>query len=151
MADGAVEPVDSGRRARQLKRARRIAFVLDDLFVDPALGFLVPGLGDAVAAGFGLYLVSLAVRWRLPRWVLIKMLVNLSIDHVLGLVPVVGDLFDVVWKANGRNLKLLETRYTDPPSSVSGWWLVAGFLVLVVCTAGVSVWIAYDLARRFMT
>ena len=125
--------------------------MLDDLYVDPALGLLVPGLGDAIGAGFGLYLLSLAVRWRLPRWVLVKMLVNLTIDHVLGLVPVVGDLFDLAWKANGRNLKLLEMEHTDPPSSVSGWWLVVAFLVLIVCSVGVTVWIAVDLGRRFFS
>jgi hypothetical protein len=76
--------------------------------LDAVLGLLLPGAGDAVTAVSHLALLWTAFRARVPSVVLARMLLNVAIDALLGAFPVVGDLFDVVFKANRRNLDLLE-------------------------------------------
>lgn len=103
-------------RMRHLRRAEWLAGWMDDRFRIPLLGWrfgldslvgLVPWLGDAVSALFGLYLIVTALHYRVPRVVLFRMGVNVALDFLVGLVPVAGDLGDVLLKSNRRNFTLL--------------------------------------------
>jgi hypothetical protein len=76
--------------------------------LDAVLGLLLPGAGDAITSVSHLALLWTAFQARVPRIVLARMLLNVAIDALLGVFPVVGDLFDVVFKANRKNLELLE-------------------------------------------
>lgn len=69
---------------------------------------LVPGIGDAVGSLLSLYIPYEAYRLNAPDHVILKMLGNVAIDALFGAVPVLGDLFDIAWKANLRNVALLE-------------------------------------------
>lgn len=86
------------------------AFVIPGLRLrfglDPLLG-LIPGLGDAISSFVSLYILSAAVRYEVPRVTMLRMGLNIVIDYALGAVPVVGDMFDVVWKSNVKNVDLL--------------------------------------------
>jgi hypothetical protein len=116
-----MEPADSMDAHRQddealLRRLDGLARLLDERFAIPGtpwrigldglLGF-IPGVGDVVAGGLSLYLLMEARRLGLPRHLQARMLANIAADVVVGSVPVVGDLFDIAFKANRRNLKLL--------------------------------------------
>jgi hypothetical protein len=68
---------------------------------------LIPGIGDAVTTLIGLYVIREARELGAPRLLVARMLGNIAIDGIVGAVPLVGDLFDVAWRANRRNLKLL--------------------------------------------
>lgn len=101
-----------------LQRCRRVAQLLDQTFRVPGTGYrigieavvgLLPIAGDLVGGLLSLYIVVEAIRVDAPRSTLVRMLVNLAIDSVIGSIPIVGDVFDVVWKANRRNVALLET------------------------------------------
>lgn len=81
--------------------------------LDAILGFLAPGLGDALSAVSGLVLIVVAFGVRVPGIVLARMTLNVGIDALVGVVPLVGDLFDVGWKSNRRNLDLIE-RFQRP-------------------------------------
>ena len=83
--------------------------------LDPLVG-LLPGIGDAVSTVVSLYIISLAGRCGLPRITLARMSLNVLIDMLLGAVPLVGDVFDVWWKANQKNAKLLAARVPIRPS-----------------------------------
>ena len=106
-----------------LDRIRTLTHVLDNAVVipgteirfglDPILG-LLPGGGDAIGSVMSVYLVAECLRLGLPKATLSRMLSNLLLDTVVGAVPMAGDLFDVGWKANSRNLKLLEAHLNDP-------------------------------------
>jgi len=74
--------------------------------LDPILGIL-PVAGDSVAMGISLYIVFEAVRAGVPRAEIVKMLLYIGIDAVVGSVPVLGTIFDAVWKANQRNARVL--------------------------------------------
>jgi len=99
-----------------LHRVARLAYWLDDRFrvpgtrwrvgLDGLLG-LIPGIGDTATALIGAYIVLEAARIGVPKAMLARMLANLGLDYVVGLVPLVGDVGDIAWKANRRNARML--------------------------------------------
>jgi hypothetical protein len=94
-------------------RATTLARWLDRRWLDPALGFVVPGLGDIAGAVLGLYIVRVAARHGAPNVVLARMLLGLALDIVVGAVPVFGDLLDIYSRPNQRNARLLTQRWAD--------------------------------------
>ncbi|MFB6171341.1 MAG: DUF4112 domain-containing protein [Haloarculaceae archaeon] len=101
-----------------LRRARTASRLLDDAVrvpgigvrvgLDPLLSAAPSPVGDVVGAVLSLYVVHQARRLGVPRPTLARMLVNVGVDAAGGSIPVAGVLFDAVWKANERNLALLE-------------------------------------------
>jgi Domain of unknown function (DUF4112) len=101
----------------KVNRLRRLSHLLDNAIpipgtgyrigIDPILG-LLPGGGDTVTGALGAYIIVEAARMGLPRKVVGQMVGNIIFDSLVGMVPVLGDLFDVTWKANVRNIALLE-------------------------------------------
>ena len=81
--------------------------------LDPVLG-LVPGLGDAAGAVLAAWIFLEAIRLGAPRATLARIASNIAIDALVGAVPVLGDVFDIVWKANLKNVALLEGHALDP-------------------------------------
>jgi hypothetical protein len=95
---------------------RRLAWLLDAAIRLPG-GFrigldgivgLVPGIGDALGLAASGYIVMRARRFGVPRVVLARMIGNVALEFVIGTIPVLGDLFDFVFKSNLRNLALIE-------------------------------------------
>jgi hypothetical protein len=104
--------------------------------LDPILG-LIPGLGDLTTPLFAALLLLHAVRLRIPRVVQLRMLINAVIDLAIGAIPLLGDFFDFGWKANVRNLALLE-RYAQPGARAGrGDWLFV--LVVIGALAAVAI------------
>jgi Domain of unknown function (DUF4112) len=95
---------------------------------------LFPGLGDAAGAIISGYIVLEAARLGATRSTLVRMTVNILIEAAIGVVPVLGDLFDAAWKANERNITLLERHLESPGHSLSH---DQGF-VLVLAMGGLS-------------
>lgn len=101
---------------KKLNRLRVIAKFMDSGWGIPftkvrfgadAVAGLVPGFGDAGAALVSLYIVLEARKLGAPNHLLVKMLANVAIDTGLGTIPVVGDIFDVLFKSNIKNIDLL--------------------------------------------
>jgi hypothetical protein len=119
----------------------RIRFGLD------ALIGLIPGAGDVVTSGVSAYMLLAATRLGAPPAVIARMAGNIVLDLVVGAIPVLGDVFDIGWKANVRNVALLENLAVDPRGArrssraVLGLSLLAIGLVLVV-----AAWIALRIA-----
>jgi hypothetical protein len=76
---------------------------------------LVPGLGTLVGTGLSLYVIGEALRHGVPARLLTRMGLNIAADTALGAIPVVGFLFDMVFKANQRNLTLLRQHLAESP------------------------------------
>jgi Domain of unknown function (DUF4112) len=87
--------------------------VLDGLGLDPILG-LIPGIGDAAGAVLAAWILVEAFRLGASRATLARMAGNVALDAGLGAIPVLGDLFDFAWKANLRNVALLERHLAGP-------------------------------------
>lgn len=127
--------------------AEQLVGALDDKFripgtnlrfgLDALLGLLPVG-GDALGAVTTLTLFYLAVQQGVPRPVLLRMALNVAIDALVGSVPIVGDAFDLVWKANRKNLQLIEqnsARHGAPRSKLALWkdrLVLAGIFLLVL-------------------
>jgi len=131
-------------RTPQLERLRAMSRLLDSAFAIPgtqyrfgldALIGLVPGLGDAVSAVFSGYIILQASRLGAPKSVVTRMIANVALDTLVGWIPVLGDLFDVAWKSNLRNMALLETHLRQPAAARAGsrkaLVLLSGVLLLL--------------------
>ena len=108
---------DEERGRRALNRLRTIAQLFDQAFAIPgtkwrfgldALFGLVPGLGDIAGALVAVYAMQVARQLNAPTAVRLHMLSNIALDALIGMVPIAGDLFDFAFKAQTRNLALLE-------------------------------------------
>ncbi|MEI9936349.1 MAG: DUF4112 domain-containing protein [Pseudomonadota bacterium] len=82
--------------------------------LDAVLGFLFPTVGDALTGLASLSLLVLAFQMRLPKVVVLRVVFNIAVDVLIGCVPLVGDAFDLFWRSNRRNLKLLQRYSVDP-------------------------------------
>lgn len=114
--------------------ARKLTKVLDDWGLDPIIGFLLPGVGDFATAGMAAFLLLLGIKERVPTVILLRMVMNIAIDALVGSIPLLGDAFDVFFRANRRNLDLIERhRGADREPSVGDYLVVAsGFTLAIV-------------------
>jgi uncharacterized protein DUF4112 len=103
-------------RRERVERIDRLATLLDTVFIIPgtnvrfgadALIGLVPGIGDTITTALSAYIVYEAYQLGVPHHVLARMIANVAFDSVTGVVPVAGDVLDVFWRANRRNMRLL--------------------------------------------
>lgn len=102
----------------RLARLEALATLMDAALVIPGtnvrVGFdaligLVPGIGDVVSAAVSSFILLEARRLGAPRWLLARMAGNIAVDAIGGAVPLVGDLFDVAFRANLKNVRLLRS------------------------------------------
>lgn len=124
------------------RRIGRVTHALDELIavpgtpirvgLDPVIG-LIPIVGDAVAGIVGVWVVGEAARFGIPRVVVGRMAVNLVVDLAIGGIPVLGDLFDVAFRSNSRNLELFRRHALEPDASTRGdQAFFAGLLLVLV-------------------
>jgi hypothetical protein len=129
----------------EVMRLRALARLLDNAIQIPgtryrvgldALVGLVPVLGDVIGAIFSTFIVFQAARLGASKATLVRMVGNVALDTVVGEIPLLGDLFDAGWKANMRNLALLEAHLQRPVSTAKGsrkvLILVGGGLLLLL-------------------
>lgn len=104
-------------RHERIARLDALATLLDTAFILPGINVrfgldallgLVPGVGDIVTTAMALYIVHEARQLGAPGHVIARMLGNVALDSVVGAVPLVGDAFDVMWRSNRRNMRLLQ-------------------------------------------
>jgi hypothetical protein len=123
--------------ARALDTAIRVPGTNIRFGLDSIIG-LVPGAGDIASSLLSGYIVLASARLGVPPWVVMRMILNLGIDTLVGSVPLLGDLFDVGFRANVRNAALLE-RHMDDPVAVkrsSRLAVLAAIAGVVVLAAG---------------
>ena len=146
--------------SNDVRVARGLTRILDELVripgtnirlgLDSIIG-LIPGVGDLAGAAMSGYLILAAGRLGAPKAVLLRMLGNVAFDSMIGVVPLLGDLFDVAFKANTRNLKLLE-RYAEQPERVKATsrWFVIGILVALAVITIAAVALVIEIVRRLL-
>jgi hypothetical protein len=114
---------DAGRRAR-LARLDQLSRVFDTAFAVPGTKIrfgveaflrLVPGIGDAAASALSCWLIYEASHLGVPRHILWRMVANVLVEGAAGTVPIAGDLFDIGWRANRRNVRLLREYFEQNP------------------------------------
>lgn len=129
------------KQIARINKLRRISKVLDNAItipgtkisfgLDPILG-LLPGGGDTITGGLSAYIVVEAARMGLPREILGQMVGNILIDSFAGTIPVLGDLFDVGWKSNVKNIELLEKHLDFTEAGKANPLLIIGLILLLI-------------------
>jgi len=137
---------------------------LDDVFRVPVLGWrfgldalvgLIPGIGDTGTALASFYILASAVRHGVPKITLLRMGMNIGFDYVLGSLPLVGDVADVFWKSNQKNIALLRKRATVSAEEaragrLSDWIFVGGIIAVLIALLIGSITVSiYLLAKLF--
>ena len=124
------------------KTLRNLEILLDEAFRIPGTGIrfgidgiigLVPGLGDVLVGLLSLIIPVAAWMRGVPYVTLVRMTVNLGIGVLVGSIPILGDIFDVGWKANRRNYRLMQLHLQEP--RLHSWrdWV---FLMVLVVAIG---------------
>jgi hypothetical protein len=129
--------------ATQARELERLARWMDSIFeipflklrfgLDAILG-LLPGGGDVAASLVSIYILSAANRYGIPRVAVMRMALNVALDMVLGSIPIAGDLFDVYWKSNQRNIALLRRHLDATPTAApklrrADRWFIAAIVI----------------------
>ena len=128
--------------ASRMRRVRVLAQLLDNsitipgtkrkIGLDPIVG-LIPGIGDLIGAVLSAYIILEAARADVSGFMLMRMVTNVALDTWLGSIPVVGDVFDAMWKSNIKNVSLLERHVAKQAGlPVRGRGYSAGAIVLTV-------------------
>lgn len=142
-------------KSEQTAHSEKLAEWLDSRFTIPGTNIrfgldpiisLIPGAGDWIAGMISTYFILLGVRADLAPSVLIRMGYNILLDVVIGAIPLLGDLFDVGWKANTRNAELLEEYRQDAATTErhSRWllWTIAiGLIMLIIILLACIGWL----------
>ena len=151
------EEIRNRNEVRQ--RLKRLAWLLDSsipipgtrlsIGIDALIG-LVPFLGDVAGVLLSSSILVEAARIGVSRSVLARMALNIAVEGIAGLVPLAGDVFDAAWKANQRNVRLLD-QWLDQPQRAerSSFLLVGGMVAGLVTLVALCLLLAY-LALRWL-
>ncbi len=153
-------PADESK-AIVLRRLRQLTDVLDNAVaipgtnyrvgIDPLLG-LLPGGGDTLGAILSAYIVLQAAQLGAPRPTLVRMVWNILLDSLVGTIPLLGDLVDVAWKANTKNMALLEAHMRSPYNrqKTDTWFvylLLGGVILVAIAISFTGVFILTQLFK----
>ena len=149
--------------ARQLTDADRVAGIrtlakmLDSAVKIPGTGIrfgaesvfgLIPVVGDVAGAALSGYIVLASARLGAPASTIVRMMVNIGIDTVVGSVPILGDMFDVGWRANMRNVELLDSHLVGAPGAKKANRLVTAAVLLALALLAIgAVWLSVAIIR----
>jgi hypothetical protein len=159
-AAGNVRSVEQPGVRETRERLKQLAWLLDSSIPIPGTRFTVgiealiglfPFIGDLIGVLLSSYILGEAARLGAPKSVLLRMSANVALEGLVGIIPLAGDVFDAAFKANQRNVRLLEAWLEEPRRTVRSSRLLgaaivagaAGFLLLLVLLAIVLLrWIA---------
>ena len=162
-----LQPIESRSRFGMTKDERKqveveeglemLSYYLDGLITIPGINWkfglyslvgLIPGAGDTVTALVSFYILAAGVRYGVPKITLARMGLNIAIGYVIGIIPVIGDAFDFVWKPNKKNMALIHARATvsaeqAKDGKTSDWLFVAIIMLILVAMLVGSVLLAF--------
>ncbi len=141
---------------RYLKRLEIAARLMDSQFripgtnikfgLDPLLG-LIPGAGDIASFVISALMVSTLAKNGASGFVLARMIFNIVVDAFVGMLPVLGDIFDFGFKANDRNIKLMREHYVEGRHKGSASKLIIPLLIILFLIIAVAGWLGYKLLK----
>lgn len=158
----------AGESVPRISDLEQLARWMDSYFEIPGSGIrfgfdaiigLFPGAGDTLTAFVSLYILNAASRYGVPRVTILRMAFNVVIDLVIGSLPVVGDLFDIAWRSNSRNVALLKAHASATPGEVGrvrrGDWLFVGAISIVILgvlavALTTTYWIVVSIGRAIL-
>lgn len=104
---------------------------------------LIPGAGDIITFAISCYLLTLAARNGAGGYIMARMVLNVVIDAVIGSIPFIGDLFDFAFKANSRNMRLMQEHYVEGRHRGSAWKIILPVIILLILILIGAIWLLY--------
>lgn len=141
-----------GQLAPQLAWVESASNLLDTKFRIPGTDIrfgadfllgLIPGAGDLVSYGFSSILVLTMARHGASPKLAAKMLLNIGLDASVGSIPILGSVFDLIYKANYRNVELMKEYYVEGEHTGSVWPVVIGVLIGLVVILFLVLWLVW--------
>ncbi len=139
---------------RRLKELDKLAKLLDAQFKIPgtnirfgldALIGLIPGVGDLSTFAVSGYMLWIMANNGASGFLLARMVMNILVDAIVGMVPLLGDIFDVAFKANIRNMRLMHEHYTEGRHKGSAWKVIIPVLIILFIIIIGIIWLTYKL------
>lgn len=139
---------------KNLVHIDRLAKLMDNKFTIPGTSIrfgldsilgLIPGAGDLSTFAVSGYMLWIMAQNGASGFLLARMTLNILIDAVFGVVPILGDIFDLAFKANIRNMKLMQQYYQEGRHNGSAWKVVVPILVVLFLFIAGIIWLAYKL------
>jgi hypothetical protein len=112
--------------------------------LDGLLG-LIPGAGDLSTLAVSGYMITVMARNGASGYVLARMILNVTIDAVIGAIPFIGDIFDLAWKANLKNMHLMQRYYQEGRYRGSAWKVIAPVLLILSLIISATIYLTYKL------
>ena len=151
---------DQSRPVIKLRNLERISSIMDSSIRLPGgyrIGWdgiigLIPGIGDLVGMGVSLYIMTGAMRLGASRMTMLRMLGNVALESAVGAIPVFGDLFDLAFKANSRNMQILNKQLSDPVTTKAQssvrvlLWSTAAIIVILLIS-----WLVIAIVFRLLS
>ena len=139
---------------RSLKNLDVLAKLMDAQFRIPGTNFrfgldsligLIPGAGDLSTFAVSGYMLMIMAKNGASGFVLARMITNILVDAIFGSIPILGDLFDVAFKANMRNMRLMQQHYKEGRHRGSAWKVIIPILVILFLIIIAIIWATYKL------
>jgi hypothetical protein len=139
---------------RSLKDIEKLAKLMDAQFKVPGTNIrfgldsligLIPGVGDLSTFAVSGYMLWIMANNGASGFLLARMVLNILIDAIVGMVPLLGDIFDIAFKANIRNMKLMQQHYAEGRHKGSAWKIILPVLIVLFVIIGGIIWLTYKL------
>ena len=103
--------------------------------LDPIIG-AIPVIGDLIGALLSTYIMYSGIKMGVSRSIVAQMATNIALDFAIGWIPIIGDIFDIIWKANQRNVKLIEESIVveEKESATANYIIIAGLVIVLIVT-----------------
>jgi hypothetical protein len=141
-------------RQRALRDINILAKLMDSQFRVPGTNFrfgldgiigLIPGVGDVSSFAVSAYMLWIMAKNGASGYVLGRMVVNVLVDAIVGSIPLIGDLFDIAFKANMRNLRLMQQHYQEGRHGGSAMKIIIPVLIILFLVIAAIIWGVYEL------
>lgn len=127
-------------KKQKLKELQKLSSLLDSKFEGPfgfrfgldALIGLIPVIGDWIGAAMSIYIISQAASMGVGNATLIRMAINVALENIIDMIPLLGNVFDFYWKANNRNMELLEKHLQNPPRETIKSRMIVGIIAVAM-------------------
>lgn len=139
---------------KQFRGLDRLAKLMDAQFTIPGTGIrfgldaligLIPGAGDLSTFAISGYMLIIMSKNGASGFVLARMVFNILLDAIVGAIPLLGDIFDVAFKANMRNMRLMNEYYKEGRHRGSAWKLIIPVLIILLAIIIGIIWLVYKL------
>lgn len=135
-----------------MKQIARLTKLMDKQFSIPGTNFrfgldgllgLIPGVGDVSTFAVSCYLLTLMAKNGASGYVMARMILNVLIDAIIGSIPFIGDIFDFAFKANSRNMRLMQEHFVEGRHRGGAWKVILPIVIILLLILIGGIWLAW--------